>query len=198
MNFIKRLLVLVYGLIMISVGAAVVFIAVGIVSASALSNFVEIITSDMYTKLMALCAGLVLFFVGIIVPYRVGKKLNKNKTVSFQNPDGEVTVSLSAIEEYVKKIAKSINGIKDVKSDVNIKKKGININTEVSILSGVNIPEVTERIQMEVKNRVQSMLGVDENVNITMHVKKISKGVGEESNERETRNDDVRVPFREQ
>ena len=71
MNFIKRLLVLVYGLIMISVGAAVVFIAVGIVSASALSNFVEIITSDMYTKLMALCAGLVLFFVGIIVPYRV-------------------------------------------------------------------------------------------------------------------------------
>ena len=137
-----------------------------------------------------------IFFV--IVPYRVGKKLNKNKTVSFQNPDGEVTVSLSAIEEYVKKIAKSINGIKDVKSDVNIKKKGININTEVSILSGVNIPEVTERIQMEVKNRVQSMLGVDENVNITMHVKKISKGVGEESNERETRNDDVRVPFREQ
>ena len=113
--------------------------------------------------------------LGLIAPYRLEKKLKKNRIVAFQNPDGEVSVSLSAVEDYIQKIAKSVPGIKDVKSSVSITKKGIDITTAVSIISGVNIPEMTELIQLEVKNKVQTMLGVEENIRMKIHISKISK-----------------------
>jgi uncharacterized alkaline shock family protein YloU len=39
--------------------------------------------------------------------------------------------------------------------------------------SGVNIPEVTERIQSEIKKQVQSILGIENIVNVEIKVSKI-------------------------
>ncbi|MBU1083854.1 MAG: alkaline shock response membrane anchor protein AmaP, partial [Candidatus Omnitrophica bacterium] len=137
---------------------------------------IGIVTSTPLYQMTALVLGALIILIGVSMPYRLEKKIRKGRAISFQNPDGEVTISLSAVEDYVHKIAKSITGIKDVKSRVNAGKKGINVVTDVSIAASANIPEVTERIQMEVKNKVQSMLGVEEGVNIRLNIKKIAKG----------------------
>jgi uncharacterized alkaline shock family protein YloU len=198
MNFFRRLSVVIYMLLMLGVGALLLLVSLNAVSPE---QWAELLSTTSETASYRLTAGIIggLFvIIGIIAPYRMEKRIKKNRTIAFQNPDGEVTVSLSAIEEYIRKIAKGISGIKDVSSRVDVSKRGIDIVTGVTISAAANIPEVTERIQREVKSKVQGMLGVEEKINMKMHVKRITRGaregegaVGEEMMGTE------HIPFRE-
>lgn len=180
MNFFKRIGAFILALVMLAAGALFFAIAFNLISSDIIVELLSNLGQDMRYQIALGLIGAFFMLIGVIYPYRVGKRLKKDRVISFQNPDGEVTVSLSAIEEYIRKIAKGIPGIKDVRSHVDISKKGIDIVTAVSLTAGSNIPEVTERIQMEVRSKVQGMLGVEEKINIKMHISKIMRGVGED------------------
>ncbi|MGB3114105.1 MAG: Asp23/Gls24 family envelope stress response protein, partial [Candidatus Omnitrophota bacterium] len=99
-------------------------------------------------------------------------------------------------EEYIKKIAGGMDEIKDVRSRVNTSRKGINIVCDVAILPGANIPEVTEKMQAAVKNKLSGMIGVEEKINIKMNINKIAKGPMEPGSVLEEEHV-PHVPFRE-
>ena len=176
MNFIRRVVMLAFATVMILSGLFLVLSGVNVLFPSEyFESALNFVLSDISGQAAIICFGFFVILLGVAAPYRLEKKLKKKRIVAFQNPDGEVSVSLSAVEDYIQKIAKSVPGIKDVKSSVCITKKGIDITTAVSIISGVNIPEMTELIQLEVKNKVQTMLGVEENIRMKIHISKISK-----------------------
>ena len=198
MNFIKRVGVIVYMLLMLAVGISLLLLSLGIVTPDSLSDALYAVGEDIAYQVTLGVIGAIFIIVGIIAPYRIEKKLKKNRVVSFQNQDGEVSVSLSAIEEYIRKIAKGIPGIKDIKPRVDINKKGIDIITNLSMSAGANIPEVTERIQMEVRSKVQGMLGVEETININVNIDKITgSGPIREEMLSEEAQGETQVPFRE-
>lgn len=198
MNFIKRVGVIVYMLLMLAVGISLLLLSLGIVTPDSLSDALYAVGEDIAYQVTLGVIGAIFIIVGIIAPYRIEKKLKKNRVVSFQNQDGEVSVSLSAIEEYIRKIAKGIPGIKDIKPRVDINKKGIDIITNLSMSAGANIPEVTERIQMEVRSKVQGMLGVEETINIKVNIDKITgSGPIREEMLSEEAQGETQVPFRE-
>jgi uncharacterized alkaline shock family protein YloU len=177
MNFFRRLFNLIYALLMISAGAVLILLALGVYTAADIGDMLAVtIYGDITVKAVVGAAGGIFVLIGLIAPYRMGKKLKKDRVISFSNPDGEVSVSLSAIEDYIKKIARTIHGIRDLKARVDVNKKGIDVVIAVSLTAGANIPEVTELIQMEVRSRVQSMIGVEERINVTMHINRIEGG----------------------
>ena len=194
MNFFKRLAMVIYMLLMLAVGIMLILVSLNVVSPQRWADMISLVNENIGYQASLGTVGALLVIIGLLAPYRLEKSLKKNRIIAFQNPDGEVTVSLSAIEEYVLKVANGVAGIKDVRSNVSANKKGINIVTNVSVAAGANIPEITEVIQSEVKNKVHGMLGVEEKINMTMHIKKITGSalpVGPEPEEPE------HVPFRE-
>jgi len=198
MNFFKRLGMLFYMLFALGAGALFLLVSLGAYTPEQWIAAFNAINGDFVYQIIFGGIAAVFVIAGVIAPYRMEKKLRKNRRISFQNPDGEVTVSLSAIEDYIRKIAKSIPGIKDIRSRVDVSKKGINITASVSISAAANIPEVTEKIQMQVKNSVQGMLGVEESINIKMHINRIARGVpSEKATVREDMVDEAQVPYRE-
>jgi len=101
-------------------------------------------------------------------------RFQREKTIAFTNPEGQVTISLSAIEDLIRKVAKQVSDVKDLRCDVKANKKGaIQITAKVSLWSDSNIPEATERVQNLVKTKVQDMLGLEEAVTCTVHITKI-------------------------
>ncbi len=54
-----------------------------------------------------LLLGLVLIFVGV-------KNARPEQTISIQNPEGEVRITFSAIEELLRKAAHKIDGVKEL------------------------------------------------------------------------------------
>lgn len=198
MNFIKKLGLFIYMILMVATGAALIVLSLRVVSINTWSVCLESVYSSFNLQIAISAVGAIFIAIGIIVPRRASRKLGgRNKLITFQNPDGEVTVSLSAIEGYVRKVAKDIPGIEDVRSNVKVsKKKGITVISDVSISAGTNIPEATESIQVVVKSKIQEMLGVEEPVNVTMHITKIMKDA--QSDEADPQEEDVQgVPFRE-
>ncbi|MEA3489306.1 MAG: alkaline shock response membrane anchor protein AmaP [Candidatus Omnitrophota bacterium] len=198
MCFFKKIGILIYMMLMLGAGALFLIVSLNVLPQDQWMDLLSLASGSFSCQILLGIVGGIFVVIGIISPIRLAKKLEKSRTVSFQNPDGEVTVSLSAIEDYIRKIAKGISGIKDVRPHVSISKKGINVITAVSISAAANIPEVTEKIQMQVKNRVQGMLGVEENINVKLHISKIMSGAHrDEGAMDEDMTGAAQVPFRE-
>jgi len=121
------------------------------------------------TGLVGVSFILISFLFGQIMLSRI----KREKTIAFQTSNGEVLVSLDAVEDLIRKIAIDVEGIKDARPDVRASKKGIEINLRLILNAEVNIPEFTDRIQQMIKSRIQEILGVDEMIIIKIFVAKI-------------------------
>jgi len=174
-NLLKRFCAVVYMLLMATVGVVFIVLGLRLCDPELCLELFDKITATLGGQIVFTVIGGLFLVTGAILTYRMEKALRKKRTVTFQNSDGEVMVSISAIEDYVRKIAKNIPEIRDIKSSVDVSRKGINIIAAVSISAGTNIPNITEKIQMEVKNKIQDMLGVEEKMNIKIFVRKIAR-----------------------
>ena len=196
MIFLKKLGILVYAALMLCAGLVLVSIAGNIISAEQWTGALNAVEGNLYSQAILGVVGGLFVIIGITAPMRVGRNLNKKRIIAFQNPEGEVTISLSAIEDYTRKVAGTISDIKDIRSRVGIGRKGINIVCDASIFSGANIPEVTEKMQQLLKNKLSGMLGVEAKINIKMNISKIAKGPEPEGGVIGEETDLPRAPFR--
>ncbi len=99
----------------------------------------------------------------------------KQKTIAFENADGQVTVSLSAIDDFIRKAAvQQIAELKELRSDVVARNGKIIIRARATLWSEANIPMAAEKIQALVKSKVQEVLaGIEEPIHVRVHVAKI-------------------------
>ena len=179
MIFLKKLVVLIYALLLVCAGAIFALVPFNVVSTEQWTNVISAVSGNLHLQVAVGCVGGILLIIGISAPFRAAKQFQSSRIIAFQNPDGEVTISINAIEDYIKKIADTIADIKDVKSHVTPSRRGINIICDISIMPGANIPEVTEQMQSAVKSKLSGMLGVEEKINIQMNINKIAKGAME-------------------
>jgi uncharacterized alkaline shock family protein YloU len=120
-------------------------------------------------------SGITIVFISLLVLQITLNKIQKERTIAFENPDGQVLISLSAIEDFVKRSLKDMPEVKELRPGVRAGKKGVSVLARVTLFSDVNIPETTEKIQHIVKSKVQDLLGIEEPVNIKIHVVKIAR-----------------------
>lgn len=198
MKMIKKLVVIIHALLFILIGAALVSISFNLLSSIDVTDAINYAYTDPNVKLVVGAIGGVLILIGLLLASINLGKLQTQKTIAFENPEGQVTVSLSAIEDFIKKTVKNLPEVKEMRSVVTASRRGINIICRATILADSNIPETTERIQNLVKTKVHDMLGVEESINIKIHVTKISskKTKGAEHQEpREPEEASRRMPF---
>lgn len=125
-------------------------------------------------QIACLLTGVGLVLLNWMIANLTLAKLQQQKTIAFENPDGRVTISLSAIEDVIRRSTQELPEVKDLRSDVIAKKGRILVRARVTLWSEAHIPEVTERIQTLVRSRVQEMLsGIEEPVNVQVHVAKV-------------------------
>ncbi len=117
--------------------------------------------------------GLLMIFISLSVARLALMKFQRERTIAFLNPEGQVTISLSAIEDFIKRVSAHLNEIKELRSYVKATRKGIDISCRITLWADVNIPDATEKIQNLIKTKVQEMLGVEEQIVVKIHVTKI-------------------------
>ncbi|MBU0570779.1 MAG: alkaline shock response membrane anchor protein AmaP [Candidatus Omnitrophica bacterium] len=174
MAFIRKLVALFYSVLFFAIGVVLVIAASALVPAEDWAGMISNISRSAAYQIALMSFGGIMMITAVILPFRVSKNTRLRRQITFQNPDGEVTISIAAIEEYIYRAAKEISGISNVRSRVSFGRKGINIVSEVTINAGSNIPKLTEEIQSEIKNKVKTMLGVEEQITMVMRVNKIT------------------------
>jgi uncharacterized alkaline shock family protein YloU len=173
MRFLGGLTLFFYTLVFFLVGGLFIVISLEFVPLDSIKDTMDLLYSTPNTRLILGITGVLLIFISVLVVQITMGKIQREKTIAFENPDGQVTISLTAIEDFIKRSLKQLPEVKELRPSVRAGKKGITIVNKVILFSDVNIPETTEKIQNIVKLRVQDMLGVEEQINIKVHVVKI-------------------------
>lgn len=191
MRLIEGLTLFFYTLVFFLVGGLFIVVATNVIPLNYIIEMLNTLYTNMDIRLiLGITGGLLIFISLMVVQITVGV-IKKEKTIAFENPDGQVTISLTAIEDFIKRAMKNLPEIKESRPSVRAGKRGITIINKVVLFSDVNIPETTEKIQNIVKSRVQEMLGVEETVEIQVNVTKI---VHKEERPKDTKKDDTKVP----
>lgn len=173
MRFIGGLTLFFYTVVFFLVGGLFIVMALELVPQDVIIETLNTLYTTSNARLILGVTGVLLILISMMVLQLTMGKIQREKTIAFENPDGQVTISLTAIEDFIKRSLRQLPEVKDLRPSVRAGKKGITIINRVTLFSDINIPETTEKIQGIVKARVQDMLGVEEPVNIKVHVVKI-------------------------
>ena len=193
MRFLSGLTLFFYTLVFFIFGGLFIVIAANVVPQETISYYLDTLYSDINIRLILGGTGALLILISIMVVNVAMGTIRRERTIAFENPDGQVTISLTAIDDFIKRAIKQLPEVKELRPAVRAGKKGISIVNRVVLFSDINIPETTEKIQGIVKTRVQDMLGVDEPITIKVHVVKI---VHKDEHRKEPKKDNETPPFR--
>lgn len=111
-------------------------------------------------KWAMLASALVFFLIAMGLYYYDSKERHMLKAISTEGKLGVVSISNSAIEDYVEKVAIRMKDIKEIKARVRYKKDGIHVFCRTSVSSGANIPMLADRVGEEIKNSVEAIFGI--------------------------------------
>jgi len=175
-----------YTVVFLAMGCALIALSLNIISLDEIIRAMEYSYTVMDARLAIGVVALLLIIYSLVAIQVAFGNLQREKTIAFDNPNGRVTISLSAIEDFIKRSSTRIPEVKELRADVKATKKGINILSRVIVYSDANIPDTTERIQNILKNKVQEMLGIEEPISIRVHVAKIAPRETKESKSSKT------------
>ncbi len=162
-----------YTMVFSIIGAVLIALSLNAQSIDSIINWVGYLFHTENARLGMALAGFLLVVINISIAQLSIGKLKKHKTIAFENPYGQVTLSLTAIEDEIKKLIYKMDEVKDVRPNIVAKKSGIEVTVKTVIYSDVNIPDITERMQGMIRSRLHEILGLEEKFSIKIHVAKI-------------------------
>jgi len=170
MKSLNSMIAWLYILGTIALGMIIISSALGY---SDLSLRLEAIVKEQLSTKIGIWTGAKVFLVGLLFACVRIRNKRKQKSISFDNPEGLVTLSLKAVEDFVKKVGHEYTQVLDMVPTVHSTREGIKVKVRVNLSAGANVPRLTESIQHTIKNRMQNILGI-ENVNLVeVHVTKL-------------------------
>ena len=174
MRLFTRIAVLFYMVILSVLSTLALLFVAHVMSLPELFQFIEIayLDTDIRTITGLTAAGLIL--LSFIFTRIIYGSYQKERTIAFDNPSGRVSVSLTALEDMVRRVILRSADIKEVRTGIIATKKGLEVDIRLILKSDVNIPEMTAHLQETVKGKIQDAIGIEEAVIVRIHVVKIS------------------------
>ena len=89
--------------------------------------------------------------------------IRKESFLKYNTNEGEILISVFAVEDFIKKVARNFREIKDVYPSITLKgKDSLEVKIKLKIWSGVhNLPIAIEEIQKEIRVQIQNMIGIE-------------------------------------
>lgn len=163
-----------YIVLFILVGAVLIAFSLHWLPVEGAALWLETAYLERETRLVIFLVGAGLILLNWMYAELALARFQRQKTIAFENPDGQVTVSLSAIEDFIQRSTEELPDVKELRSDVIARKGSIVVRARAVLWTGARIPETAERIQTVVRSKVQELLsGIEEPVHVKVHVAKI-------------------------
>ncbi|MEJ2744750.1 MAG: alkaline shock response membrane anchor protein AmaP [bacterium] len=89
------------------------------------------------------------------------RELRQEQCIAFDNPGGEVAISMDAVEDFIRRSSTEFHGIKSIVPRIHAGAEGIGIDIRLDVWAGTNIPRLSEELQNSIKTKVQDSLGIN-------------------------------------
>ncbi len=173
MKFMTRIGVMFYVTTILFVGCAMLLFVLNAIDFDAVTDILYWAYTDMHLRVISGLIAIILLVTNFMFANVISDRRQMEKTIAFDNPSGRVTISLTAMEELVKRLMEKNPDVKEGRANIIATKKGLDVYARLTIRSDVNIPELTASLQDIVRRRVQDTVGLEEPIMVRMHVVKI-------------------------
>ncbi|MBI4845782.1 MAG: alkaline shock response membrane anchor protein AmaP [Candidatus Omnitrophica bacterium] len=176
MRIFNKILVFFYTLIFSIIGAILIFIAFHLSGKIDLSEIFNRISDFPNLPIIFLLSGILLILVSLSLASISYKKFQAEKTIGYSTADGQVIISLGAIEDFIRRLNHHMSEVKELRSEVLVTRRGIEIESRVILWAASNIPEITEKVQAMIRGQVQELLsGIEKPIMVNVLVTKIDQ-----------------------
>ncbi|MDD5255402.1 MAG: alkaline shock response membrane anchor protein AmaP [Candidatus Omnitrophica bacterium] len=165
--------ILFYTVIVTLMGATLIILSLNILQINDITDILSYAQFGTNSRIIVGLAGALLILISFSFAQLILGRFQREKTIAFNTPSGEVTIALTAVEDLIKRLGGVIPEIKELRPDVIASKKGIIVDIRVILRSEANIPELTGRLQDITKSKIQEVLGLEEQIIVKIHVVKI-------------------------
>jgi len=187
--------ILFYTVVVTILGATLIILSLNIVQMEDITTILTYAQFGTNARIIVGLAGALLILISFSFAQLILGRLQREKTIAFNTPSGEVTIALSAVEDLIKRLAGIIPEIKELRPDVIASKKGIIVDMRVILRSEANIPELTSRLQDITKSKIQEVLGLEEQIIVKVHVIKIITVDERDKKHKESFREEPPIPF---
>ena len=171
---IYNAIIIFYILVSALLGAVILSFSLNLVELNDIVFQLNEINNDINARVVLAASGVLFILLALLFAQITSARRQREKTIAFNNPSGQVTITLFAVEDLLRKIGQELPQIKELRPNViATKKRGIQVNIRLTLKSELNIPEFTAQLQETVKNRIQEIFGIDEQIVVRIHVAKI-------------------------
>jgi len=164
MNIFFRVLLAVYAFCLAIVSAIAMVITIKPVVFEFIYNYLadSVLGSRSASVIMFIIAFI--FFILSFTFLLSGFKGSKDrKAVSRHTNIGEIKISLHSIENIALNASKKLNGVRDTRAHVEKIDDNVSIVIRVVVMPDINIPMLSEDIQVKVKKSVEESSGISVN-----------------------------------
>ena len=136
-------------------------------------NYLDSLRQDSTTRVATFFTGLVLLLVSLFTLYLALRGDSLSPTITVTTETGTVVVSASAIEDYIQRVGRNIDGVKDLRPHLILTKSGWQLDVRITMWSDRSIPELRKRIEDQVKFQVLNLMGSEQIRQINIYVVRI-------------------------
>jgi uncharacterized alkaline shock family protein YloU len=195
MRFFTGIIIRFYAAVLILIGVVIIVFSLNLLPLQNIDELLTYIMSNLNSRIITGLSGLLLIVISSFFAQLILGRFQREKTIAFTTPSGEVSIALSAVEDLIRRLTGIIPEIKELRPDVIATKKGLIVDLRVVLKSEANIPDLTSRLQEITRSKIQEVLGLEEQIIIKIHVAKIISAEEKERRKREIEKESPTIPF---
>jgi hypothetical protein len=180
MRLFIRLAIFFYVFVILLVGFTAMLVLAHAVDFNQYLDFLKFIYVDGNASMIAGFIIAATLIISLVFARIIYGRQREERLIHFNNPLGKVTISLSALEDLIRRLVIHTPQIKEIRPNIISSKKGLDVEIRLVLRSDTNIPDLTADLQETIKRKIQDVVGAEERVNIRVHVVKISSDSGKD------------------
>ena len=174
MWMLTRIAILFYIFVIWTTGVSVMLFVAHVLNLQIIERLLIMVYYDSQSgTIAAICAGGIMFKSFLLARLIYGRR-QMERTIAFENPTGGVTVSLTALEDLIRRLIVQMPEVKEIRPHMIATRKGLEVDIKLVLRHEVNIPELTARFQELVRRKIEEAVGMEGKINIRVHVTKVS------------------------
>ena len=136
-------------------------------------NLLLLVYTDRKLRMIVFAISCGIVFISFLLENLIYGRRRMERTIAFDNPSGQVTVSLSALEDLIRSLTSQLPEIKEIKPFLMANKKGIDAQIKLVLRSHANIPDLTVKLQDVIRRKIEESIGMEGKITIRVHVAKM-------------------------
>jgi uncharacterized alkaline shock family protein YloU len=174
MWLLTRIAIIFYIFIIWTTGISVILFVSHVFDLQTIQRLLMMVYFDSQSGALAGICSVGIMFMSYLLARLIYGSHQKERTIAFENTTGGVTVSLTALEDLIKRLIMQMPEIKEIRPYMIATRKGLEIDIKLVLRHEVNIPDLTARFQDLVRRKLEEAIGMEGKINIRVHVTKIS------------------------